>query len=92
MYINYNYGYQIITWPSCPCINSTTLDGNESSSTRSWISFVVKLFCTINCARSPTTFDDGVTLIKSPRSWFASIYAFLILSNCEPRPRLKAWN
>ena len=61
------------TCASWPCMKSTTLEGNESSSARSRTPFAVKLFCTMNCVRSPTTFDDGVTFTTSPSSWLASM-------------------
>ena len=46
-------------------MNSTTEDGNESSSARLITSLGDSLFWTMNCAKSPTILDDGVTLIKS---------------------------
>ena len=42
-----------------------TLCGKDSSSARSITVSAVSLFCTKNCAKSPTTFDDGVTCSTS---------------------------
>ena len=50
--------------PICPCMYCTTDLGNDRSSARSSTVFAVNLFWTMNCARSPTTFDDGVTWKK----------------------------
>ena len=46
----------------------------------------------MNCARSPTTLEDGVTLTMSPRTSFAVAYAALILSHSLPNPLENAWN
>uniref|UniRef100_A0A147BG97 Uncharacterized protein n=1 Tax=Ixodes ricinus TaxID=34613 RepID=A0A147BG97_IXORI len=58
--------------PMYPCMNSTTELGKLSSSALSKTSWLVSLFWTMNWARSPTTLDEGVTLMMSPRSWLAS--------------------
>jgi len=47
--------------PMCPCMNWMTDCGKDSSSARSITDWASSLFCTRNCAKSPTTFDDGVT-------------------------------
>ena len=51
--------------PIAPCMYSTTDDGKDSSSARASTVSAVSLFCTKNCAKSPTTFDDGVTCSHS---------------------------
>lgn len=64
----------------------TDLEGRErfSALSTSWRS--LRLFWTMNCARSPTTLDDGVTLTMSPRARLASAYAVFTFSHCSPRP------
>lgn len=47
--------------PTYPCRNSTTDWGKDSSSARSSTSALLRLFCTMNWARSPTILEDGVT-------------------------------
>lgn len=47
--------------PMCPCKNSTTDRGKESSSALSSTSAREREFCTINWARSPTILEEGVT-------------------------------
>lgn len=47
--------------PMYPCRNSTTDWGKDSSSARSSTSALLRLFCTMNWARSPTILEDGVT-------------------------------
>ncbi len=49
--------------PRYPWKNSTTEDGKSSWSARSMTSCFENPFWTIHCAKSPTTFDDGVTYI-----------------------------
>mmetsp|Transcript_1370 Transcript_1370/g.4649 ORF Transcript_1370/g.4649 Transcript_1370/m.4649 type:complete len:288 (+) Transcript_1370:889-1752(+) len=79
-------------WPIMPCRNSTTLLGNESVSALSTTSFSSSLFCTMNCARSPTTLLLGVTLTMSPSTWFAAAYDSFTCGHCSARPRDVAWN
>lgn len=55
-------------WPMRPSKYSTTDDGKLSSSAFSSRLSSSRLFCTMNCARSPTTFELGVTLTMSPSS------------------------
>lgn len=50
-------------WPSMPWKNSTTLVGRDSVSACSTRLCSSRLFCTINCARSPTTLLLGVTCV-----------------------------
>ena len=71
---------------------STTLVGKESVSACSTTEVASRLFATKNCARSPTTLEDGVTLTMSPRTSFAVAYAALILSHSLPNPLENAWN
>lgn len=47
--------------PMYPCRNSTTDCGKDNSSALSSTSALVRLFWTMNWARSPTILDDGVT-------------------------------
>ena len=47
--------------PMYPCRNSTTDRGKDSSSALSSTSALVRLFCTMNWAKSPTILEDGVT-------------------------------
>lgn len=58
--------------PMSPRINSTTEVGKLSSSALRSTSSADRSFCTMKAARSPTTFDEGVTLMMSPSSLFAS--------------------
>mmetsp|Transcript_11496 Transcript_11496/g.48195 ORF Transcript_11496/g.48195 Transcript_11496/m.48195 type:complete len:228 (+) Transcript_11496:1360-2043(+) len=71
---------------------STTDVGNESVSACSTTDVASRLLATKNCARSPTTLLDGVTLTMSPSTSFAVAYAVLILSHSLPSPLEKAWN
>ena len=48
--------------PMNPWRNSTTEEGKASSAALSWTDSLVKLFWTMNWARSPTTLELGVTL------------------------------
>lgn len=54
-------GYPPYGWPNLPWRNSNTDFGKESSSALATTSSSSNLFDTINCAKSPTTLDDGVT-------------------------------
>lgn len=47
--------------PMYPCRNSTTDRGKDNSSALSSTSALVRLFCTMNWAKSPTILEDGVT-------------------------------
>mmetsp|Transcript_11679 Transcript_11679/g.43285 ORF Transcript_11679/g.43285 Transcript_11679/m.43285 type:complete len:228 (+) Transcript_11679:798-1481(+) len=71
---------------------STTDVGKDRVSACSTTLFASKLFATRNCAKSPTTFDDGVTLTMSPSTSLAVAYAALILSHSLPSPLENAWN
>mmetsp|Transcript_43518 Transcript_43518/g.70042 ORF Transcript_43518/g.70042 Transcript_43518/m.70042 type:complete len:228 (-) Transcript_43518:1477-2160(-) len=71
---------------------STTDVGNDRVSAWSTTDVAFRSLATRNCARSPTTLDDGVTLMMSPRISLAVAYAALIRSHSDPRPLLKAWN
>lgn len=53
--------------PMCPCRNSTTERGKDNSSALSSTSARVREFCTMNCARSPTILEEGVTWRKGKR-------------------------
>lgn len=61
--------------PTYPCRNSTTDWGKDSSSARSSTSALLKLFCTMNWARSPTIFEDGVTWETGARALSHSLSA-----------------
>eukprot|EP00906_Rhabdomonas_costata_P002782 RCo004328 len=52
--------------PSSPSKYSTTLLGKDSVSAFSSTAASLSLFCTMNCARSPTTLELGVTFTMSP--------------------------
>lgn len=67
------------------------LEGSERLSALSTSSCSLRLFWTINCARSPTTLDDGVTLTMSPSARLACAYAVLTFSHCSPRPSDSAY-
>jgi hypothetical protein len=47
--------------------------GKSRDEARSMTSFLVNLFETIHCAKSPTTLDEGVTLMMSPQSSLAQM-------------------
>uniref|UniRef100_A0A1A9UHD4 Uncharacterized protein n=1 Tax=Glossina austeni TaxID=7395 RepID=A0A1A9UHD4_GLOAU len=54
--------------PIEPCKNSTTDLGKDSSSAFSNTWSAVSLFWTMNWAKSPTTLEEGVTFIMSPKT------------------------
>mmetsp|Transcript_24533 Transcript_24533/g.62564 ORF Transcript_24533/g.62564 Transcript_24533/m.62564 type:complete len:251 (-) Transcript_24533:366-1118(-) len=58
--------------PIAPWKNSTTDDGNESESACARTAASSRLLVTMNCARSPTTLEEGVTLTMSPSRLFAA--------------------
>mmetsp|Transcript_24429 Transcript_24429/g.60042 ORF Transcript_24429/g.60042 Transcript_24429/m.60042 type:complete len:262 (-) Transcript_24429:1380-2165(-) len=78
--------------PMKPCRYSTTEVGNDRVSAFSTTDVASRLLATRNCARSPTTLEEGVTLTMSPSTWLAVAYAALILSHSLPSPLLNAWN
>mmetsp|Transcript_6552 Transcript_6552/g.11308 ORF Transcript_6552/g.11308 Transcript_6552/m.11308 type:complete len:227 (+) Transcript_6552:810-1490(+) len=79
-------------WPRRPWKYSTTEVGKERVAALSSRECCSSSFCTMNCARSPTTFEVGVTLMMSPRRRLAVAYAFLIFIHWSARPSDDAWN
>ena len=79
--------------PSAPWKNSTTEEGkfNDPEEAFALTSSADREFVTMNWARSPHVFDDGVTLTMSPNRSFASAYAFLTAGHCSARPFCVAW-
>ena len=76
--------------PISPLKNSTTEDGKDISLFGSKTSAGVRSLVIIYNAISPTTFDDGVTLIISPNIVLTSAYIFATsphLSVVIPRER-----
>ena len=58
--------------PIAPWKYSTTLEGKESVSACARTPSSSRPLAAMNCARSPTTLDDGVTLTMSPSSRLAA--------------------
>lgn len=67
--------------PNFPFIKSRTLSGKSNSSAFSTIECSSNFFWTKKIAKSPTTFEEGVTLITPPNILFAIEYAFLTSSH-----------
>ena len=59
-------------WPSLPSKNSVTLSGQAISRSGFITSATVRSCDSMNSAMSPTTFDVGVTLTRSPKSWLTA--------------------
>mmetsp|Transcript_5584 Transcript_5584/g.11376 ORF Transcript_5584/g.11376 Transcript_5584/m.11376 type:complete len:287 (-) Transcript_5584:1444-2304(-) len=79
-------------WPMLPWKKSTTESGKERVAACARTASVSRSLDTMNCARSPTTLELGVTFTMSPHTSFAIAYAFFTFSHCSPRPREVAWN
>lgn len=73
--------------PMYPCRNSTTDRGNDSSSALSSTSALVRLFCTMNWAKSPTIFEDGVTWERR----LQQLWAKLCSTNAKEKKRKGGW-
>mmetsp|Transcript_14871 Transcript_14871/g.45023 ORF Transcript_14871/g.45023 Transcript_14871/m.45023 type:complete len:283 (-) Transcript_14871:1096-1944(-) len=58
--------------PRAPWKNSTTEEGNDKEAASLLTSSAVRELVTMNCARSPTVLEEGVTFTMSPRSKLAS--------------------
>ena len=72
--------------PNFPFIKSSTLSGKSYCSAFSTTVFSSRPFYTKNRAKSPTTFDEGVTLTIPPKILFATEYASFTSSHLSPRP------
>mmetsp|Transcript_27434 Transcript_27434/g.89805 ORF Transcript_27434/g.89805 Transcript_27434/m.89805 type:complete len:210 (-) Transcript_27434:2352-2981(-) len=78
--------------PIWPCMYSTTEEGKLSCSACTSTASSSSSFCTINCARSPTTLELGVTLMMSPSTRFAAAYFSFTCGHCSASPSEVAWN
>ena len=77
--------------PIAPWKYETTEAGSGSESADAITSSGSRFDETMNCARSPTTFDDGVTFGMSPRRRLACAYFLLISAHRSSRPSCFDW-
>mmetsp|Transcript_23155 Transcript_23155/g.78199 ORF Transcript_23155/g.78199 Transcript_23155/m.78199 type:complete len:244 (+) Transcript_23155:1861-2592(+) len=79
--------------PNLPCRYSTTESGYfavlvaKTACSGEEIAFATK-----NCAKSPTTLEEGVTFGMSPRTLFAMAYAFFTSPKRPSKPSCLDWN